>query len=357
MQIKDIYELSSWFVEKVHKTQIQNLVAQCVVHIKKNQPQGLHSIESAIGTPRQNLFNALNKIDSSQLTLNQRKCLSHLNVGFLMSHNIVNEFEVIFDMLSYDSNHVIVSLERYVQYLKVAAQHFAQLEQHLASVVPPEHLEPLDIPVGKVLTRLTFQNDASINNLVEFHQWAKSWNLIARGVSMAINESPEDFEVVNADRGSLLLDILSTAGAITVIATALKSLTDLATSVIECRIKLKELNSFENVVSDETYNNFMEEAKRKLELEEDSLIDRVVAKLKEDGLVKADHVDNELNRSIREIYKFNSSGGGIFCLASNDESFDSDSVEKLNQSYAQLQEKPELQLLTTKDVTNPDKAN
>ena len=174
---------------------------------------------------------------------------------------------------------------------------------------------------------------------------------------MAINESPEDFEVVNADRGSLLLDILSTAGAITVIATALKSLTDLAASVIECRIKLKEMNSFKNVVSDETYNNFIDEAKSKLELEEDNLIERVVAKLKDDGLVKAEHVDNELNRSIREIYKFNSSGGGIFCLASNDESFDSDSVETLNRSYAQLQEQPELQLLTAKDVNDHDKVN
>lgn len=357
MQIKDVYELSSWFVVQVHKTQIQNLVAQCVVHIKKNQPQGLESIEAAIATPRQNLFIALNKIDSSQLTLNQRKCLSNLNVGFLMSRNIVDEFEVIFDMLPYDSNHVIVSLERYVQFLKVAGQHFVQLEQHLSSVVPYVHLAPLDIPEGKVLTRLTFHNEASINNLVEFHQWAKSWNLIARGVSMAINESPEDFEVVNADRGSLLLDILSTAGAITVIATALKSLTDLAASVIECRIKLKEMNSFKNVVSDETYNNFIDEAKSKLELEEDNLIERVVAKLKDDGLVKAEHVDNELNRSIREIYKFNSSGGGIFCLASNDESFDSDSVETLNRSYAQLQEQPELQLLTAKDVNDHDKVN
>lgn len=350
MQALEIYSLSNWFMSWVGNPKITSLLSQCASQIKANHTKGATAINTSMSAQKSNLYSALEGIDQSVLSENQKKCLNKMGISFLVGRDVTGHFDKLFEMLNYDVNHVLTTLGHYVQYLTSSAQSFTQLSGHLPKVLLDEDLKPIAVPKGKVLTRLTFHNEASISNLVEFNNWAKSWNYIARGVAIAINESPEDFEVVNADRGSLLVDILTTAGAVTVIAKALKSLTELATLVVECKIKLKELNSFKNVVSDETYEKFKEEAALELERQEGALIGRVVDKLKEEGLVKVNHADNELNRAVKEIYKFNSSGGGIFCLSSNDDTFDDNSVLELNQSYARLQEKPELKLIEDKDL-------
>lgn len=351
MQVRETYELSKWYLTQVQPKKLDQQIADCINGIKNLGQTATNvkgSINPNLSNLRSNLYKALQAIDSSTLTSNQRKCLTQLGISFIASEDVMENFDRLFDLLAYDVTHTLSTFELYNQQLKVANQSFTQISSHIPKIIPAEDLDPIAVTEGKVLTRITFQNQASIGNLVEFNSWAKSWNYIARGISIAIDESPEDFEVVNADKGSLIVDILASAGAITVIATALKSLVDLASSVIDCRIKLKELDSFKNVVSDETYQKFESEALEKLELEENSLVAKVVQKLKDDGLVKAEHADNELSKAIREIYKFNSSGGGIFCLASNDEHFDNESVAELNHTYAQLQEKPELKLIEDK---------
>ncbi|AYV25037.1 hypothetical protein ECB94_27410 (plasmid) [Vibrio mediterranei] len=86
----------------------------------------------------------------------------------------------------------------------------------LPNIIKEELLSPVSVPERKVLTRRTFHNEASINNVAEFNQWAKSWNFIARGFAMSVGERPETFEIVNAERASYIVDFLVSAMAMKV---------------------------------------------------------------------------------------------------------------------------------------------
>lgn len=165
---------------------------------------------------------------------------------------------------------------------------------------------------------------------------------------MAINEPPEDFEIINADRGFFIIDLLVGSKAMQILFESLKSLTDLAISVTELRIKLAELEALKNTVPDDLFEKFAKASSESIEKKEDEIIERVISSLKEKGLVKNDTTNNELSRAIKEVHRFNSYGGSLNCLASNDENFNAETVKELNTSYKLLQNKTELRLIEDK---------
>ncbi|WP_305419958.1 hypothetical protein [Photobacterium leiognathi] len=341
MQIHEIYLLSKWYTSNVQSKNPQSFLSQCSNGIK----QHIHNKAAAneyITSCKAKMLNFLSNLDITTLTDNQRKCLTHLNLDSLLLEKAPEHFELLLSLANHDTNYVIVTLERYQILYSEASNSFSQCASSLQKIVEPELLAPIDVHEGKVLTRVTFHNDASINNIVEFNKWAKSWSFIARGFSMASGETPESFEIVNTDRGSFIIDLLVGAGAMKLFFEALKSFTDLSISIIDLKMKLKEIDKFKNVVSDDVYEQFINDAKEKLTLEENHIVERVINELNQKGLIKNLEAQNDLSKAIKEIHKFNTHGGSVKCLASNDDTFNHESIEQLNASYKQLQYKSEV---------------
>jgi hypothetical protein len=341
MQINEIYELSQWYQKEIQGKKIDSLISACMARLKS---------KTDAHKEKDLLLKALSSVDHSSITNNQRMCLIKLNVSSIFLEGSVNEFTLLFDMHVNDSNFVISTLARHVKFLTAATSAFTQIQSALPNIVPSEFINAIEVPSGKVLTRLTFHNDASIANVAEFHEWAKRWSFIARGFAMAVNQSAEDFEIVNADRGSFIIDLLVGAAAMKVLFESLKSLTDLAVSVTELRIKHKELEKLKQTVPAEMFQQFSEASSQNIEKQESEIVDKVIANLKEQGLIETDKADNELAKAIKEVHKFNSYGGSMTCLASNDDQFDTETVKELNKSYKLLQSNSEIKLIEEKVV-------
>ena len=347
MQISEIHELSLWYLNQVQGQKIDTLLQHCMSRLKNNA-----NIESAslpaLQKDKEALINALSNIDRTQLTSNQRKCLRQLNVSSIVLEGATKEFTSLFDMHVNDTNFVISTLDRYLKSLKTATQVFSQAKAALPAIVPKEFIKPFEVPEGKVLTRLTFHREASINNLVDFNDWAKRWHLIARGFSIAINKPVEEFEVVNADKGSFILDLLAGAAAMKLICESLKALTDLAISLTDLKNKFESTKACKDLFPKEQFEALLESAEKRLNEKEDEIVDSVVKTLKEKGLVTNDDASNDLSRAIKEVHKFNSLGGSMTCIASNDDEFSAETVQQLNESYKLLQSETELKLLEDK---------
>lgn len=349
MQIDELYTLSKWYLENVSSLNLNTTLSNVVTVTKNIQAQkNSKSYKPHIQTRLSELKGLLEQIDYSGLTSNQRRCLNHLNLSSIVTENAFSHFELLFSMAEDDPNYVLTTLDSYLKILQKANAAFSQINSQLPVVIDSKTLLPLEVPEGKVLTRITFHNEATINNLVEFNHWAKSWNMIARGFSMSIGESPETFEVVNADRGSFIIDLVAGAAVMKIVFEALKSFTDLAISVTDLTIKLKQVKGLKNSVSNDIYNQFVEEAKNNIEAEEQRIVERVIETLLAKKLIKNPEAKNELARAIKEMYKFNAQGGTMQCLASNDETFNEESIKQLNESYHQLQDKSELKLIEDK---------
>ncbi|ALS99648.1 hypothetical protein [Lacimicrobium alkaliphilum] len=349
MQINEIHELSLWYLDQIQGQKIDTLLQACMNRLKNNATPKTASIP-AFNKDKDAVLSALNNVDYTPLTNNQRKCLRQLNVSSIVLEGATKEFTLLFNMHVNDTNFVISTLDRYLKSLKTAAQAFSQAKTALPVIVPSEFIRPFEVPEGKVLTRLTFHNEASINNLVEFNDWAKRWHLIARGFSIAIDQPVEDFEVVNADRGSFILDLLAGAAAMKLICESLKALTDLAVSLTDLKTKLENVKDCKELFPKEEFETLLETAERRLEKKEDEIVESVVKTLQEKGFVKNDTAINDLSRAIKEIHKFNSLGGSMTCLASKDDEFSAETVQQLNESYKLLQDGTEIRLLEDKQA-------
>lgn len=347
MQISEIHELSLWYLNQIQGQKIDTLLQTCLSRLKNNANAQTASLP-AFKKDKDALLTALSNVDYTSLTDNQRKCLRQLNVSSIVLEGAIKEFTSLFNMHVNDTNFVISTLDRYLKSLKTATQAFSQAKAALPVIVPEEFIKPFEVPEGKVLTRLTFHKEASINNLVEFNDWAKRWHLIARGFSIAMNEPVEEFEVVNADRGSFILDLLAGAAAMKLIFESLKALTDFAISLTDLKTKFEHTKDCKELFPKEEFEALLEDAEKRLNEKEDEIIDSVVKTLQERNLVTNDAAVNELSRAIKEVHKFNSLGGSMTCLASNDDEFSAETVQQLNESYKLLQSETELKLLEDK---------
>lgn len=348
MQIDELYSLTKWFIDNIQPLNLPNVLSKASTAIKNTKATKPHELNKVAKERLSGVVTSLQRINYEGLTVNQRRCLTHLDLNSILMEGAIRHYEVLFSMTEDDGNYVITTLDSYVKILQKAITSLSQIHSQLPVVFDNDILFPVKVPAGKVLTRITFHNEASINNLVEFNHWAKSWNMIARGFSMSIGESPETFEVVNADRGSFIIDLVAGAAAMKIVFEALKSFTDLAISVTDLTIKLKQVKGLKNSVSNDIYNQFVEEAKNNIEAEEQRIVEKVIETLQAKKLIKNPEAKNELARAIKEMYKFNSQGGTMHCLASNDDTFDEESIKQLNESYHQLQDKSELKLIEDK---------
>lgn len=348
MQINEVFALSLWYVNNVTNKSPTTLLNGCINELKHAQREG-RANESIINAFRKNILSFLNELDHSSLTENQKNWLNYMGLKSLLLDDATSYFELLLNPSMHDTNFFITILGEHLNTYVSADSSFSQCHILLPKIVGSETLLPISVPEGKVLTRLTFHNDASINNLVEFNNWAKSWNFIARGFAMAIDEAPEDFEIVNADRGSFIIDLLICAGAMKILFEALKAFTDFAISITDLTTKLKQIKGLKNVVSDDVYKQFVAEVKANIETEENRIVDKVIDKLYKEGIAKNLNSRNDLSKAIKEMHKFNSHGGSIRCLTSNDDTFDTESVKQLNESYKQLQHQSELKLIEHND--------
>lgn len=356
MQINEVYSLAKWYMESVHPRNPSQVLTSHLNSIKTARQRG-KTFNAHIEQCHSQLLQLVEELDFSLLTSNQRRCLRHMELESLLLEKAPEHYNTLFNLSEYDVNYVVATLEEYQQIFKAASATFNQSFVSLPNIIEEELLSPVSVPEGKVLTRLTFHNEASINNVVEFNQWAKSWNFIARGFAMSVGETPETFEIVNADRGSFIVDLLVGAGAMKVLFEALKSFTDLAISVTDLTMKLQQMKGLKNAVSDDLYEQFVKEAKDSIEKEENDIIEKVIEQLKSKGLIQNPEANNDLAKAIREMHKFNTQGGSIACLSSNDDSFDEESVKQLNESYRQLQHKSELKLIESHNHTAENSDN
>lgn len=67
-------------------------------------------------------------------------------------------------------------------------------------------LEETEIGDG-ILVRVGFVSGASIGNVVDFKDWAKVWHKIGYGIATAHGETAEDFRVIGAGKGSVIIEL------------------------------------------------------------------------------------------------------------------------------------------------------
>lgn len=351
MQVQELYSLANWFVSAAEKTKLINVFKDGSTNLKRtsenilagNFTQEKSKLHTRIET-------SLQAFDYSLLTSAQKLVLEELNLSALFSEK---SHEHLNSLLSGITDNVFVtsSLQAHYENLSTAYKAFKAISDYVPVVAKDETLPPSYLESEKVLTRITFKDKANIGNVTEFKDWGEQWFNIARGFAMSQNTSPESFEIVNAQRGSVIIDMLLNPELVTVIAETIKSLADAVTSLAEMYAALKAIEALKDTVDKNHYNVFVQDAEKNIEIRKEEITEKVLQDLKAKGLLKVDNADNEIKKSIKTLASFQESGGELRCLTKsvNENETNLDAIESLNESVKLLKNKSTLKLLENKE--------
>lgn len=341
MQVSELHQLTSWVEDSIintslssHYTGLQNVLNQNAQR-RNNQPA------QPFETQKSTLIEALSSINSDELTNTQIATLNQLELKDLIGNEGVAKIEHLLSN-TLDIAQVAKTMQEYTARLNSG---ISKVQAIKAALSPILHESDADISKGKVLTRVVFHHDASINNIKDLKSWTNKWFEIGRGFSIANGQTPEDVEVIGAAKGSIIIELALLATTALPIAKAINLTVDSLVKFQDFRLKSLQIRDMKN-----------ENPKLEKELEEDAeRWDSRAQQVKDDAVneitdeikntlenFKEEH-SNELNKAVRNLVDFMSKGGDVECVVSDDES-DEEEVDKdneavlleLKQSFAQL---------------------
>ena len=315
MQITELLKLAEWFkiniVEEEVITRYTNLFNKMNqnLRVNNNQPSQPYEIE------KKSLFEALKTITLNTLTLEQISFLEQLEVTQLFGTNGVQVIESILYEYNLDIASATKKISEFSNKIKSAQNTLQEIETTLTKSFSID--EEYEIPEDSIMMRVYFQDDSSINNLADFKKLGASWYEIGRGIAMAQGRSPEDFSVIGAQKGSLILEMAVLAGLATSVSTILLAGLKVAERTIEILKKVEELKTLK-LGNKKIEQELEKEAKKEKEDGVQFILDTTI---KEIGLKKGKDGDKiaALNKSITKLIDFTQKGGAVDFIQPDDE--------------------------------------
>jgi hypothetical protein len=296
MNIIEIYNLGLWFKEH------GEIAEQFYRSLSSEQIRQLRSFDD---DGQNTFFKPLEKIPTEKLSLQQIEILKTLDVyrfvGFEGS-------KLIKETISLNSNNVgglSSHFGRHADSLRQAHQKLYSLYKSIDELGLQTDL--LGASNKKPTVRVIFKSNSSINNIKDWKDQSKLWHDTIRGITLSIDEAPEEVKVIGASTGSLILILTGTAVFTGLLASIMKDITSVAKNTIAVKIAWEDYKQ-KAMVTDEMksqHNTLIEnqekEGKKKV-------IEGIIEQLPQDinGEQK-----NALENSIDNIFEFTENGGDL----------------------------------------------
>lgn len=195
-----------------------------------------------------------------------------------------------------------------------------------------------EIPDDSVLMRVYFQNDVSISNLTDFKKLSSMWYDIGRGIAMAQNMSPEDFHIIGAKKGSIIIEMAVAVGLATTVSKILLEALKVADRYLDILKKVQEVKGLK-LANKQIETDLKKEALLEKESGIKSILEVALKDLKLDANQQGDKI-NAIEKSIIKLIDFTKNGGEVdFVQPNEDEEYDNvvrKEVKKLKENISEI---------------------
>lgn len=316
MQLNETYQLCLWITQEISNASVLSKFDALFNILNANMRRPSNQVAQPFENEKLDLLKCLESVNVSTLSLEQIRALETLgikkNIG-LDGKKKVNEI-----------------LTNLLDIAHVADQINSMKDEILKGVNTSDaiksSLEPLitefdnETPSEQVLTRVIFDNEASVNDIKELKDWASKWFDIGRGFAMSNGQTPEDVKVVGAGKGSLIIELSFIAATALSIAKAIKLTLDAMVKYRDYQLKSIEVRNMK-ADNPKLIEELEEDAKR-WEARATQLKKEVAADITEDikQYFESFNPDNqaELEKAIKTLVDFLSKGGDVDCIINND---------------------------------------
>lgn len=307
MQITELLKLTKWFKENIIEIQIPTKYQQLHSMMNKNVRVNNGQPRQPFENQRDSLFEALKTVTLNKLTLEQIKFLDQLEITDLIGLNGIKNIESVLFENNLDIATATKKIGEFNSKITNAQTIITEIDTTLLKSFSID--EDDEIPEDSVMMRVYFQDKSSINNIADFKKLAATWYDIGRGIAMAQDKSPEDFSIIGAQKGSVIVEMAVLAGLATSVSTILLAGLKVAERVIIILKKAEELKTLKlnnKKIEQEIIKEAAEEKKNGINTILESTINDLGLNKEQDG----DKITS-LTKSITKLIDFTQKGGAV----------------------------------------------
>lgn len=305
MQVTELLALTEWIQSEVREAGIPGLYQALQTKLHSNaQGQAQQPFEEE----KDALFNGLRAARLQDLTNEQVRFLDCIGIGPYLGTRGVQDVEEILVRNPLDLATVASRLTERLGSIQEGIERAQRLAQDLGDCV----VESESLREGDVLVRVTFAGDAAIDNVVDLKKWSEVWHGIARGITMAHGESPDDIRVIGATQGSIILDLATPETFAVTVTGIVYGALKVAEKVVQIQKQAHEVKGLK-LANQKIARDLETEAKQVEKAGADEVTAEFTAKLRIDA-TKSGDVVTALGKAITDLVRFLRQGGEVDCV-------------------------------------------
>ena len=320
MEVIELFNLTEWVKKEVESEKYGNLL--------QNYHQFMAGLQnSTAGQPfadqRKHLEDALEAINFATLTRDQKDFLEKISLLETLGKPAIDKIENILTHNKMDVATAVNTINEMIGNLDAGLKKLEAIQEGLRDYIPDDYDEIHD--EEGVLTRLSFLESASINNIVDFKKSANNWHLIGIGLAEISDLRPEDIKIIGASRGSIIFDLWLSL----YVAKLLGKIILLMLKSTETFYKIKkiqqEIRGLE--IDNERKKKFIEPLHEDEGLEKNKIIEKTVEEVAKSSKISPDK-KVKLEKAVELLFEFLDDGGNIdFVLPRKEESEEGEVAE------------------------------
>lgn len=303
MDVDELHRLAIWFEGQIPETnrRYRELLTPLTHNANQNDKQPLEG-------PLQGLIDHLDGQRFEDLSIQQLKLLTAMGVDAYLGQVGAAFVNDVVRTSNYDPATAVAKITEAVNRLDRASSSLAAYAQSVGNLgFKVREIDPED---DRIIIRVGFQNEVSINNVADWKDSGKEWYEIIRGLAMACNEKPEDIKVVGASTGSIILILAGTVAFTLLLARISKNITSVAMDIIGVRSAMEDLRQ-KGILTKAMESEFQALEKQKRDGAVSTIEGVLADQLKGlDGEVKAGLV-----KSVQKLLTFSEKGGSVDFVA------------------------------------------
>lgn len=262
MLLSEMISLHKWIEEKeslyqpIEKLQKLHQILNANVHARSpnnRQPQAAQPFTSE----KNEAADALRKLKLSELSNDQITCLSVHGADQHMDDAAADRLLHIFREDVHDLAYLAKEVAEANKCLNEARAKIAEVSRFITPY--SKEIHEADYLDDKARFSIIFKDGVKVDSLKDLEVRSKEWSVVMHGIGVALNIPPNDFKVLGARNGSLVIDLYMCAAAIVPIGFILnRSLSMIERFALSMK-RVKALYDFE--IGDPAFKDIEEEIK------------------------------------------------------------------------------------------------
>ena len=323
MQIQELLRLSFWFNENIVDKGIPSLYQSLFSKMNQNAKANNNQPNKPFESERTKLIEALGSVKLNKLTLEQIKFLEQNGVIDLLSQSGIRNIE---QVMYEDNLDIATAAKKIGDFSNRIASAQVILDEIETTLSKSFSIEDGDVlPDDSVMMRVYFQEGSAMDNIKDFKRLGATWYDIGRGIAMAQNRSPEDFNIIGAQKGSVILEMAVVVQIATSVSAILLAGLLVADRVLEILKKAEELKGLK-LGNKKIELEIKKEAEKEREHGIQTILATAIEKLEINIEQEGDKV-NALERSITKLIDFTQKGGAVDFVEPEDNDKSEEEVE------------------------------